>query len=847
MKMDMINKRLAEPVLLVLLTAAYYKLPWGELPGPVEVWGIPFLLAYVFVLPGNMLRKTISPQEQNPVVRSILVLLYGLFFFLFVCFLWALTRANLAWLRLNFPGWIFLLYIATSMRKKDVGWIAKTRVSFRKSAVLLLVLGVPAAVFVWKAGLPIGWTKDTLDHIAYVNEIQETGEAFPENSFYADAGENGKDIRKGLLHVFYGFTGDYLSIDGMSSLRIWNAVFILILIGAMYGSAFILFGNQWVALLSSVLFIIGAVGGLGAATLREAFYANRFGYAYLLFVIALSIRYMKTGKKLDLLGCGCFAFAASAVHIFFTVLSCFAMAIIVIWKTCISTSSFRKHLRNGILLSAAVAAGIVPYGLFRYLTSYGPSNELHKEAQGVVFMGNSLFIASPLKIFSWFGMLGFVSFIIALAMWRRRREHVGLGYLIAAGFTIPLLVFNPFILPLLYKVLGYLVFRLPMLFPFFILAAFYLADFFGAMGGERRRTTLSWLLFAGLLLAAVVDFLPVFQKSPVTPASLRAEKRNSYLRWNDGLTYIRNNVPEGSIIVSDPMTSYSISAFTKDYITCMYDQHAPPGDLLLQERLSMTRDVLTPFLPVSTAISLMEAMGADYIVLNNRSSELGLFQYWAMQPSIYFAAREKFMSHRDLFRPRFQRNGFLVLEWTGKKPEKVAIAANPYFLQEIPRDFTVIGREAGLANLEAYYLEDEYAEMGTDLEISLLWSGSREYGMDNYVVEIRFDHVDIDLPFGGKPFPKLARKVMEIVRNKRYRFRASHKILGGFLSPDVWPGDTFVLDPNTISIPSDIARGRYTVSVKLIASAAMANYHVRDFLFDNDIYQGIPIDTVSIN
>ena len=65
----------------------------------------------------------------------------------------------------------------------------------------------------------------------YVNEIQATGEAFPASAFHADAGENGRDIRKGLLPIFYGFVADYLSLDGLRCLQIWNAVFTVILIG----------------------------------------------------------------------------------------------------------------------------------------------------------------------------------------------------------------------------------------------------------------------------------------------------------------------------------------------------------------------------------------------------------------------------------------------------------------------------------------------------------------------------------------------------------------------------------------------------------------------------------------
>lgn len=843
----MIRKRLLEPILLVVLTLAYYKLSWSELPGSVTAWGIPFIIVYVVFLPGNMLRKALSPQEQEFITRAVLGFLYGLFFFLFVTFLWALTRADLSWLRLNLPGWIFILYLVTHLRKAEGRDTGIQPVRALRSCIVLLLITIPLFIVVWKTGPPIGYTSGTLDHLAYVNEVQATGVAFPESAFYAEAGEYGRDIRKGLLHVFYGFTVDYLSIDGLRCLRIWNAVFLIVLICSIYGAAFILFGNQWIALLSAVFYIIGGIGGLDGTTLREAFNSNRFAYAYFLLLIAFLLRYLEKRDWRDLLNCVLFAFAASAVHAFLGVLSLFAIAIVLIWKTCFSASSIREHLHDGFICATAVAAGIFPYALYRYLTAYGGPNELHDPIQGMVFIGNSLFIENPMKLFSWFGLLGIGTFFIAPALWRHRKDSAGLGYLIAAGFTIPLLLLNPILLPPIHTILSYLVFRLVLLFPFHMLAAYYVVHFFGGIGGGKERTSLAYILLIGLFFAAVIDLLPILHESPVSPAALRAEKQNSYVRWDDGLAYLRDHVPEGTVIVSDPLTSYTISAFTPLYVTCVYDQYAPPGDRLLGERLKMTREILTPFSPVSTTIALMESMDADYIVLNNRYGGDVPLQYWFMQPDAYFAIREKFTSRQDLFRPRFHREGFLVLEWTGKRPEDVEIGANPYFLQEIPIGFSHIGRQAGEAKLVAYYIEKRRAEKGAELEISFVWSGTQKYLLSNYVVEVRFDHTAPGLTFGGKLFPKLARRAKEAFKGERYRFRVSHKILGGFLSPDVWPYNTFVLDPAAILIPSNAVSGDYTISVQILVEARMPNYHIRDVYFDDDIHQGIPIGSVTID
>jgi hypothetical protein len=386
--------------------------------------------------------------------------------------------------------------------------------------------------------------------------------------------------------------------------------------------------------------------------------------------------------------------------------------------------------------------------------------------------------------------------------------------------------------------------HLAQLFPFYMLTAYFVVHF---IIGKQRRTPIAWVLLVGLCLAAAADLLPIYQHSPVSPASLQAEKQKSYLQWDDGLSYLRDNIPEGSIIVSDPLTAYSIAAFTPHYVTCIYDRHAPPVDRLATDRLEMTREILTPFAPVATSIELMESMDAEYIVLNNRLSNTESLRYWAMQPEVYFPVREKFISHENLFRRRFHRDGFLVLEWNGREPEDVEISANPYFLQTIPPDFARIGMQAGEAKLEAYFLEKTNAGRGTELEISFVWSGNKEYRMRNYVVDVRFVHAEPDLLFGGKPFPKLTRWIKEAVTGRRYRFGVNHKILSGFLSPDAWPDNTFVLDHTTVSIPSDIATGQYIMSVALLVFGESPNKHIKDFFFENETYQGVQIGKVIFN
>ena len=75
---------------------------------------------------------------------------------------------------------------------------------------------------------------------------------------------------------------------------------------------------------------------------------------------------------------------------------------------------------------------------------------------------------------------------------------------------------------------------------------------------------------------------------------------------------------------------------------------------------------------------------------------------------------------------------------------------------------------------------------GAELVLDLYWSRDRELPPGTYVVAIRFDRKELPLPFDGKPFPKITRKIVERWKGERFRFRADHMIQGGLFAPDAW-------------------------------------------------------------
>jgi hypothetical protein len=888
-------------LLCLALTPVYYVVPWASLPGLRAVLGVVFVFLYAAVLPGFLIAPRVGLRGTDFLEKSALASLAGLAGFMAVSFVWALAGLSLGLLRLALPvvivllaGWVlarerfspaFFRAAAPSHPAIEAGTGGPPRVTTRDKgilAVFTVVLVVTFAV-VLQAGLPLMFTSDTLDHIGYVSEIAETQQLFPTTEFYLDPGSNGADLRKGLLHVFYGFTTAYLGESALDVLTMMNALLAVLLLLSVYTSARFLFGSRGIAMLSALVFLLALDEGLRGTAMRQSFYTHRFGIAFFLTAVAYGLRYVeKAGRGSPvaeqtaaetatggaqsaapfvaapqpgrprplasgfLLPAAVLSFAAIAVHIFFGVLLAFAALTMLVWKFCFSPADTRTHLSRVLPVAFAFAAGVIPFGLYRYLTAFPEANDLHKEIQGVVFVTRHFYIANPYEVFRWFGPVGLLTFFAVFALWKNRARYAGLGFVAASYLTLIAIVFNPVLLPPVRSAMTYLIARLNVLVPFYFATALFLAAFFARENRKARRSPSGQLIGALLLVALAYSLVPIAGANGLSRAAVENERKNSYLRWEDGLDAVNKDLPAGSVIASDPLTSYSITAFTRDYTVCTFDQHAPPNDVLLEERMKAARDILSPYVPIGRTTALLADHQATHVIVNDRFPENVQLEYWSMSHDMFPSIRAKFDSHPGLFDRVLDDKGFVVYRWNGTAAKNDSTSSTPFVVDRLPTVFESVGKQAGDAILEGFHLGDDRLRGGDVVDLSFAWSGRGEYPFRNYVVAVRFDNVDPGLFLGGKPFPKIARKLKEKLTGKSYRFSGYHKIRNGFLSPDSWPGGKLVLDDTTIRVPPSAAPGDYRVTVKLLVMQHQPTYHFSDFFSDKDVYSGLAIAHVTI-
>lgn len=838
--------RLASLCILVM-TPVYYLVPWPQLDGAGASLGMFFIVLYGLFLPGFLLRDRLSTRHYDALEALGRSLALGLAMFLCVLFLWVLTATSLGTC-IRFYPMVPAAAALWSLFRRPTRHLEPIEMR-RKGSALAAVFGVllgAVFVLVLRSGLPIDYTKDTLDHVAYVNQISETDRAFPVDAFYVDAGTNGNDIRKGILHHAYGFIGAYLGIDAERTLRGMNALMAVLALLAVYSVAVIWFEDRLVAVLSTVLFLLAVSGGLRGAMIRTSFYPNQIGVAFLLFTIVHCVNYVTTNDRRDLRDASLFAFGAFAAHVFFAVAIVFVGLVLKVWQLMFPRVTARDHTMRVLRLGLAVLGTMTPYGLFRLLFDYSQTSDVHSEVQGVVLITQNLYMADPVRLWNGIGPLGVLTFFTMFYLWDDRRRYPALGYIFAVYLTIPLLLFNPLLFPLLNKVLSYLVYRLPLVCPFFILSAYFLVRFFERLGDHTPA--LRYRVLAAMVVAVVLTQIkPVFGNNTFTPWRLERERRSSHLRWKRGLDYLRDHVPAGAVVASDQLSSYSITAFTPHYVVCTLGQHAPPNDLDVELRIRDMRDILSPFVPLERTVELLEEHRATHVVLNDRAATGFPLHYWYMNQNLFPQILAKFERDSDVFELIHDEGGFFVFR-IAKVPvhQSVVDDATPLRIDHLPSSYERVDKVSGIARLVGLDIDEDVLDRGDRVNVGLAWSGDRSYPFDNYIVSIRFDHADPELPFAGRPFPKLVRRTKEKLTGERYRFRADHAILQGFLSPDTWSQKGLVIDESSVPIPLEMAPGEYWIHIKIQAIAHQPSYWLRDVFFDDDSYQGTEVGRITI-
>ncbi|HEU4365944.1 MAG TPA: hypothetical protein VFT13_10835, partial [Candidatus Krumholzibacteria bacterium] len=476
----------------------------------------------------------------------------------------------------------------------------------------------------------------------------------------------------------------------------------------------------------------------------------------------------------------------------------------------------------------------------------GPhANEIHAHVHGIMAVTERWFVMSPMEILRQHGMvfLGGL-FLLPLAVFAAHRDAAARAAL--ALSVIPVgVAFLPPVATVLFERVSYMAFRSILNAPVLPLAVLTLA---WVARGARARGAMVRVGAALLLALWGVGFVAPSLRSFAADTGRLARPAGAGSTFGD-LDAMVARLPVGATILSDPVTSYRLSATSSHRFVAVLQQHANPRDPWALERLAAVRDVVSPYAIPQAAVEACRRFGVDFVVLYGGPRDAAPHYLVPGAPELHHAAWDRLHSMPDSFREfargrdyvvfRFDGDAVAVNSWSGITAPVVA-AGGPAAACRVPvpeSRFDVTG----------FAVTPSVASPGDTLEMTFGYRRDVEsrYG-PGVLFHVRFDHERVP---ARRTFPgeKYVRRMRERIGGTLFRFRADVRAGHGVYEPDLWPLGTPLAERFTVEIPPAAAPGVYRVEVRAIGETLLPNFALVDLLFNRDHYSGVHCATVHVH
>ncbi|HTM56823.1 MAG TPA: hypothetical protein VL123_00245 [Candidatus Udaeobacter sp.] len=728
------------------------------------------------------------------------------------------------------------------------------------SRVFVLLAALAGAALALRLGAAMTNLTDSPDHIGTIRRMLEHGTLFPTDAFYRDAGAAGIDPRKFLWH------GDAAVITRLAAVEPWVAwrdlpillTPLLILNVAGFGAR--IAGGAGAAIAAWVLFL--TYGGSPAGTaLRETVFAAKLADQLALAATVALLVDLAHSRASSRIAVCVLAAAAAATHVF----AAFQLA--VVCAALFAGLLARDRALSGVarrLVGTALAAGaaMAPFALWQVLRTPHAANPIHTEPQGLLTLWDHVRVVSPGVLWDWMGMAWLLIPLLVPRVWR-----VAMGGSPAAGpdpeggdrdggrtaaltvittlAAVAAILFLPLVVAALEKPIGYLLMRVVWMTPLAALVACAIPRLIDDL--KRPVTRLGRAGAATVLIAIAFILAPAALDAVHVALHARSiaadESRRSPLRWRADLESLDAVLPAGSVVLSDPMTSYAVPMLTREHVVTLLDQHSSPSDPDAVRRLLDARDALDPYADWRRVRDVIDHYGVDAVVLNTRFDEVPVLDYWSPRPEWFAAERarldragrafERVYDHGDFVIYRLHRDALASLDQP--PPARPFVSGASIESQGIAR------RGApDTPGFIALALTPRVAAPLDTVRGVIVWRAVAPMPPGSYLVAVRFDR---PMPGGLTPpawISKPVRKLVERLHRERYRFRADHLPVAGEFGVDLWRPDQSVRDSFSVAVPGDVADGYYAVRVRMIRQPHYPNFRLSDYFFDDDYYSGLP-------
>ncbi len=837
-----VAKRLLPPLAGLALAAG---LGSGSLEGVPAFPRLSLAFVAVVLLPGEAWRRALGAQAPGGAwLAPGWALGYGVAWLGLGVLLARLAGLPFTVLADAGAPWAALPWLAAAFMSPEAPTLhARPPALGRAAALAVALAALLAAVHVGQTGPPITYYSDSPDHVGTIRRMLASGDAFPTDAFFRDAGPSGVDPRKGLWHPEVALVCALANVDPLAAWRglavllaplfVLNAAAFAFRLGGGLGAA----AGAWALLLTYG-------GGLASHYLSEAVFATKLADQLALATATALLVDLDRRTPRSLAAVAGLALGTVSVHVFGAVqfaITFGALGVGLLVRDRAWSPPLARLARTSLVCALVTA----PYLGWRALQAYAPANTLHTATQGMLELVPGATIVSFGTLWDWLGP-AWVLFPLSLFAWARASRGTAALYLLTSTLAVATLMFCPPVVALLEPRLGYLLMRLPWLLPGSAAAAFLVVATRDAWGERHRVAAVASLVVLGLGLAGPVE--DAVRAAVTDGASRRAPGPTSVERWADAMTWMDRELPAGTVVLADPATSYAVPMLTRHWVTSLVDQHSSPNDSLALARILDARDALDPYAPWSRTAQVVRRWGATAVVLNGRFEEPPALDIWAPNPDWYAAARARFERAPQAFERVYEADRFTVYRLHRGILDSLVGGDSPRpFVRAPGPDDRARALGPGLPQLVSFRLGTTEAAHGDTLAGLLEWRAPSPLAAGSYSVSVRFDRaLPADVPRSPAAVSKPWRKLVERLRGERYRFRADHLPAGGAYGVDCWAPGEVVRDTFRIEVPRDVAAGDYTVKVSMSHQPHYPNLRLQDLLSDDDLLDGLEVARLQV-
>jgi hypothetical protein len=696
----------------------------------------------------------------------------------------------------------------------------------RPSGTTLWVLGcaVLLSLLCFLAPAQLELKSDVYAHVSAVRACLEEGRIFPLHEFYPAAQGLGADPRFGVAHAVLA---SWCQLSRSTPLQIWHSSLLFALPFLILATGLLARGatRRLPSMMAAHLAFLGAYAGSFYNPLRLASYPlwEALAILWAVFAFYFELPTDLRGKRRTVMLLSLALIGVMGLHALAYILGAAMLALLYF-----AAPRTRKRPTARTVALAILAS--LPFLLLRFWTAYGDVNPIHHRPYFLMQWAPGMLSASPSFLSSWlfpFGVLGIVLALVQLRAMRRQPIHFWallMGGIALAWLTIP------FLLAPSMKFLGFLPMRftLLILFPLPIgLAVDRLLD----RPASRLRGALVGLLLLCLALSTAQRVQACYRSNP----SPLVEKS----QWTELTAYCRQHLEADAVVLSDPFTMIALRATAPVSIVALPDGRSSPRDRDSIVRLREAWKAMSPLTDGKTTEAILQRYGVTHILVNHLFSQ-DLHSHEYLVDTRSFAAQgRKFSENPRHFERVWGHPGLelFAVRSAGTEWNEDYLEPGP-----LPRPAS-LDLAGGLALSDSFVLARPELMQGSQggtrwfrIGGALCFTGEGSPEERSFV--IRADLVPSPVPSGLRLAQKPVRKLLEKLHRHSYRLRWTRY-------PGTLPCPVYLLDRSTylpislkIVLPSTMVPGTYRVTLQLSQDSEFTVLSPRDFLLDDDAYQG---------